>query len=78
VQLTSITYNGNDISSIAPSAMMNTIGLLHTIEFPKTLTSIGEYAFGEFADIFPRIANVNFNELTNLKNIDKYAFYNSL
>ena len=72
----SIEYAG--ISSIAPSAMINYVNGLSNVQFPTTLKRINDYAFAKTIDRFPRIQNINFQELTNLTSIGKYAFYNTI
>lgn len=69
---------GKNVVAIAPSAMVNCRSSLTSIEFPDTLTSIGEAAFAEFTDQFPFIMSMNLNQCAALKDIGPSAFYNSI
>ena len=71
-------YYSDKVSRIAPSAMVNSRACLASVDFSESLTYIGDAAFAEFDDVFPRIEHVNFNACTNLQNIGNYAFYNSI
>lgn len=69
---------GARVSAIAPSAMVNCRSLLSSLRFSSSITSIGQAAFAEFTETFPRLMDVNFNACTNLRTIGDYAFYNSI
>ena len=75
--LTSIVYE-EGISAIAPSAIVDCHSLLADLHFASTTLSIGDYAFAETYDMFPRLTNVNLSSLVSLTSIGNYAFYNSI
>lgn len=72
-----LTY-GEKVTAIAPSAMVNCRSILTSLHLPTTLTSIGNAAFAEFSETFPRLMDVNFNNCASLRTIGDYAFYNSI
>ena len=72
-----MTYSAGT-QQVNASAMMNCKPLLSAIKFDNDLTSIGDYAFAETDDPFPNIENIDFSNLTSLKRIGNYAFYNSI
>ena len=69
---------GSNVSAIAPSAMVDTRGTLSSVSFTSSLTSIGDYAFAEVYDRFPRIKSMELSSCIKLESIGKYAFYNSI
>lgn len=75
--LTSLSYE-DGVVRIAPSAMIDCQGFLSKISLPATLQSIGDYAFAEIQDVFPRITNLNLSSATHLLSIGDYAFYNAV
>ena len=66
------------MSAIAPSAMVNCRSILTSVSFTSSLTSIGNAAFAEFTETFPRLMDINLNECDSLLSIGDYAFYNSI
>jgi len=66
------------VTAIAPSAMVNCRSILTSLDLPATLTSIGNAAFAEFSETFPRLMDVSLNKCASLRTIGDYAFYNSI
>ena len=77
VNLQKITY-GSKVKAIAPSAMVDAEGPLSCIHFDASLTSIGNAAFAELYERFPRIEDVNLSACTQLNTIGDYAFFNAI